>query len=87
MTDVSRWMHRCSEMECPFVGQVTRSGCRCHVGVDAMMATRIKALESALGNFFAMVEGECPTLLENDFNAIAAREALEYSPFAKAGIT
>ncbi len=40
--------HRCTEKECPFVGQVTSKSCRCHKTAEQMLAERVEELEAAL---------------------------------------
>lgn len=40
-------LHRCTEAECPFVGQITSRSCRCHKTDLEMLEGAIKALLSA----------------------------------------
>ena len=40
--------HRCTDKECPFVGQKTSKSCGCHIPERDMMLARIAALEAAL---------------------------------------
>lgn len=44
--------HRCTEKECPFVGQVTSKSCRCHKTAEQMLVERVAELEAAL-KFYA----------------------------------
>lgn len=59
--------HRCSEIECIYIGQRTdASMCRCHVPLHKMMEVRIERLTAALDELYATVKGECPSLLNED---------------------
>lgn len=40
-------IHRCTETECPFVGQVTSKSCLCHKTAEQMLSERVAELESA----------------------------------------
>lgn len=44
-------IHRCTEAECPYEGQVTRKSCLCHKTAEQMLTERVAALEAALTVF------------------------------------
>jgi len=41
-------IHRCTDPECPFVGQVTSKSCGCHKTAEQMLKERVAKLEAAL---------------------------------------
>lgn len=41
-------LHRCTEAECPFVGQTTNRSCRCHRTDEQVQGERIASLVEAL---------------------------------------
>lgn len=41
-------LHRCTETECPFIGQTTSRSCLCHKTDEQVLAERVKDLTIAL---------------------------------------
>ena len=41
-------IHRCTDKDCTFVGQVTSKSCGCHKTAEQMLTERVQKLESAL---------------------------------------
>lgn len=60
-------LHRCTEQECPYLGQTSGRGCGCHKTDEQVLQGRVERLEKALRK---IVDGYYPA-------ADVARSALE----------
>lgn len=49
-------IHRCTERECHFFGQVTTDGCSCHKTTEQMLVEQRDSLVAALDWFFEKME-------------------------------
>lgn len=59
-------IHRCTEKECPFVGQVTSKSCGCHKTAEQMMTERIARLERSLLPFVEAYEKAADPIGDSD---------------------
>ena len=41
-------LHRCTETDCPFIGQTTTKACRCHRTDEQVLQGRVDTLETVL---------------------------------------
>lgn len=72
--------HRCTEKECPFVGQVTSKSCRCHKTAEQMLSERVAELEAALEQVRDWIRRDLPIPTERATTMLCVvRDALAKS--------
>lgn len=66
-------VHRCTDPDCTFVGQVTSKSCGCHKTAEQMLKERVEELEAAL-NAAAPTAAEIDRALYRFGSAMIYRE-------------